>query len=378
MPYSVSTDTLPAVAKMVAQQCGARFTVNNVEPGDLWGLMRLSLAMGKDDQAAAALDRMIVEAPNDSIRSHVMRTGLLAYLSSHAPRIAPAQKLMQRLDGLAAASRVEKYEGHAQILLYWRIAYNPDSMRTHAKTAITLLQAMTPDERDMVDPFAPYFTLLGLANDEQDVQTQSELVDQALKEVGSWHDGKGTEQFLHAEHLVQSQTAVYGRKTRALKGKYWFNDGGHPHPAPGKVSLIVHFDHLCGVECYPLYTVVRSLHEKYGDSLDITLITDTRGHAITTGIVDAPTEAKAVSDYYLTYLKLPVALLVDVGPVTKHRDGKLEYKPSPIGEMFDGWRLANTVVVDAAGRIQWLGAMGSPRDTRMIEKVIDRAFQRKS
>jgi hypothetical protein len=374
LPYDVHADTLPTAAVTVAHACAGHFNVSSTNPSELWSLLRLSVEMGNAHQAEQVVEHQMSLAQTPADKAHVLSGAIQTYLSAHPPMVAQAQRLLPQLDAIGSAAPFAQYGAHSAFMHYWHSVYNADSLRQEAKTSVALLKKMTPDERDMVNVFQPYMELIFLASTAHDLATQKTLINQGLADVGAWREGRGSDRFLKAERLLETQTSLYGKATRALNGKYWFNDGGTPHPAPGKVSLLIHVDHSCGMRCYPLYAVIRYLSKKYGQNLDITLITDTKGYAPGTGPLLPDQEAPQVSHYYLDFLKLPTALLVDVSPTVKQPDGHIEHQPSPIGQMFDEWQLINTVLIDRDGKIQWLGELSSADDQRMAEFAIDRAL----
>jgi hypothetical protein len=375
LPYNVHGDTLPTAAVAIAHACADRFTVPGTDASDLWSLFRTSIVTGKTDQASQVIERQLSLAKTVKQKAKILSIAIQTYLGSHPPLPTQAQQLMPRLDALEGAyALMNQYQAHIALMGYWHRVYNADSIRKEAKFSLALLKKMTADQRDGLNVFPPYMELIWLASDEHDLKSQKDLINQGLADVGAWRDGRGSDGFLKAERLLETQTALYGKATRALQGKYWFHDGGSPHPAPGKASLLIHVDHSCGMDCYPLYAVIRQLARKYGANLDISLITETEGFAPGTGPLLPDQEATQVSHYYLDFLKLPVALLVDVSPAVKRPDGHIEHQPSPIGQMFDGWELVNTVLVDRDGKIQWLGMIASPDDQRMAETAIDRVM----
>jgi hypothetical protein len=371
--YAVARDTVPTAVLNAARECGSRFSVESIDPRELWSLMRISLVLEEDAKAKAAFERRYSLVTTPMERAATLVKGIQTYLQSAPPRLEMARELLRRIDSLGPSAKIAQYNARLAIMDYWHMVYDVDSLRAHANAAIERLQVMTQDERDAVDVTPPYEKLLLVANEQQDLDEQERLFDQALADVGGWREGRGSQWTGPMMSLLETRKAIYGKKTRALSGAFWFNHGGVPRPAPGKLSLIVHVSHLCSVRCYPLYAVVRQLHRQYGDELDITFVTDTRGFAPGTGPLSPEEEAKEAAKYFIDFLKFPVALLVDETPHTKRSDGRLVYKTSPIGEMFNGWQMVNAVLIDKEGRIRWLGALRNGMDKRMIESAITKA-----
>ena len=371
--YSAKADTVPSAVIAAARACGTKFTAADTDPRELWSLMRLSLILGNDAQAKAVVERQYALAKTSSERATVLTTAIATYMGFAPPRLSAAQALLARLDSLGPTEKVAQFNARLDIMKYWHTLYDVDSLRAHANAALDRIQAMTQDERDAVPVYEPYMELLMIANEQQDLETQQKLLDRALADVGTWREGRGAEWTGPSSSLLETRRAIYGKKARPLAGSFWFNNGGVPKPAPGKLSLLVHVSHVCSVQCFPLYTLIRQLNRQYGSELDITFVTDTRGFAPGTGPIPANEEAQHASKYFHEFLKLPVGLLVDETPFTKRPDGRLVHKTSPIGELFNGWRMVNAVLIDAGGRIRWLGALSSGSDKRMIESAINKA-----
>jgi hypothetical protein len=373
MPYSLDADTIPTLARAVAQACGARFTVDETPPHALWSLYRLALTVNDDSKAMAVMERQLSLATTRRDSAQRMEYGIEGLMNASPPRIAMARTLLQRIDALGTAAKYSQFRARLQMLGYWKHLYERDSLRAYATSAITVLQSMTPEERsELSTVIQPYEILLDLANEIQDLETQGQLLDQALAEIGTWRDGQAGSWITGQMALLETRRTLYGKRTKPLEGSFWFNTGGTPRPNLGKVSLLVRADHTCGTGCFSLYTLIRQLKAKYGDGLEITLITETRGFALGTGPISPAEEAKKASEYFLEFLKLPVGLLMDESPFTKRSDGRIIWQTSPIGAIFAGWNGANAVLIDPTLSVRWIGDVRSDRDRRFIVAAIDR------
>lgn len=171
--------------------------------------------------------------------------------------------------------------------------------------------------------------------------------------------------------LLETRVALYGKKTKPLSGTFWFNNNGVPRPAPGKMSLIVNVSHVCGTGCYGVYNTIRSLQKQYGADLDVTIVTSTVGYATGTGPLAPAEEAQKAADFYLNYLKIPAAILVEETPISKRDDGRILRGTSKFAETFASM---NAVLVDRNGVIRWLGLIQSTKDKRMINAAIVRVM----
>lgn len=372
LPYRLEADTVFTVARDMARTCGSKYTVETIDPRELWSLFRLSQTLGNFDYTKAVIVRQLALSKTLKDSASVLVKGINSYLSGSPPRLDFAQALLKELDAMGPTQKVSQFEGRVALMGYWQTVYNVDSLRVYATAAVEQSRTMSLVEKDEVPIVAPYNALLTLANETQDVAGQEKIFNEALSDVGSWRDGKGAQWTTAMGGLIEMRKALYGKKTKPLAGTFWFNEKGSPRPLPGKMSLIVHVDHTCGEQCFSKYIVLRQLMAKYGDELDVTFVTETRGFAAGTGPLEPADEAKKAASYFLDFLKFPVAVLVDETPWEKIPDGRRFAQPSAIGSMFAGWRTLNTVLIDKEGRIQWLGTIGRVTDERMVTAAIDR------
>lgn len=363
--------TLPPSAVAAAKHCAPQVAVATTARRDLWSLFRLLLARNDDSAASAVVQRQLRLVRSAANQGAVLLTAIQNGLAARPARLAAAQGWLRQMDVLGPSVRVSQYNGHLQLLEYWQTAYTPDSIRAHVTTLLRLLRPMTAEERDLIDASAPYEALLQLANDTNDVASAQSIIAREKRDISGWRGDGGAQMAADAEQLLAMQTTLYGKRTRALQGTYWFNIGGTPRPAPGSVSLLVHVDHTCGIRCYPLYALLRQIQSRYGD-VALTLMTETHGWAIGTGVLPPAAEADTVSHYYLDFLKLPAALVVDRSPVSKKADGHVIHGISPIGSMFNGWKGVNAILVDRDATIRWIGMLRDETDLRRVSFVIER------
>lgn len=364
---------LPPSAIVAAHACAPQVTVAVTARRDLWSFFRVLLARNDDSAALAVVQRQLSLA-RSADRGAVLVSAIQNGLAARPARYEMMQEWLRQLDALGPSARLSQYGGHLLLLYYWQAVYNPDSVRAHAMTLLQLLSHMPPRERDHIDAPAPYEALLQLANDANDITGAQSIVAQEKREVSDWRGAWGAQTVASAEGLLNMQTALYGKHTRALPGTYWFHTGGTPRPAPGQVSLLVHVDHTCGLRCYPLYALLQQIHARYG-AVALTLMTETRGWAIGTGVLSPEAEADTVAQYYADFLRLSVALVVDRSPVSKRADGHVIHSVSPIGSMFNGWQGVNAVLVDRDATIRWLGLLRDETDFRRVSAAIDHALR---
>jgi hypothetical protein len=70
-----------------------------------------------------------------------------------------------------------------------------------------------------------------------------------------------------------------GRVAPVLDAKYWYGPHGENNwVVPGKASLLVIVPDANSMPNYEQYAMLRKLHEKYGDALNITIMSRTVGY----------------------------------------------------------------------------------------------------
>lgn len=379
LPYTLRGDTISPRTRAVARACSARFTVDGTSPVQLWSLLRVALAEGDERKASAIIERALSLVPTQTKRAQAFVKAITVLMAGNPPRITTAQALLQRLDSLGATEKIAQLDARVHMLSYWRSVYQVDSLRVYATAAIDLIKGMSTEERNMARNVRdPYSSLLDLANERGDLAMQEQLLNEALEMISGWQGGMNGPWVYENTLLVETRKQLYGKPTRALESRFMFNTRGAPRPAPNRFSLLVNVSHNCGDKCLSLYTLIRQLHTRYGDALDITLISATEGWAPEIGPLMAEEEAKIAAAYFLEQKKLPVGVMIDETPFTKRTDGRRERKPTKISSVFAGWRGANAVLIDRSSAIRWLGNMTSDRDRRLVMAAIDRVVNESS
>ena len=373
MPYAIATDTLATATVAAARACaGTRFPAASADQRELWSVLRLAFDRNDDAQARQAVDRQLSLVSDPADRGRVLSTAIQTGMGVSPPRVTLAREWLGRLDALGAPAQSARYDARIAFLRYWHLLYTPDSLLTTADSAIAIASRMTADERDEVDVFTPYAEKFWVANIASDFATQQSIVDSGLSRVGAWRSGNGAQWFTSMASLLSEQKKLYGKTTRALTAPHTYNDGGHPRPRPGTAALIVHADAMCGTYCYSMYTVLRQLHARTRDSLDIVLATETKGYAPGSGPLTPADEAALDARYFIDFLKLPAALIIDDASQTRRPDGRIIRQPSPIGRLFAAWQGANAVLVDREGKVRWLGVLQSTADARIVDAAVGR------
>jgi len=365
-------ETLPPHVQQVARSCGDRFTAENTPDEQLWSALRLVLAGNRDGEIDAVVSRKMAAARSVSEKARTLLLTIETLMYATPERFHLAQRFLQRLDSLGSEAKLYQYNARLPLLAYWESRFVRDSIQAYAEGLLSRFHALEQSQQDEANLLVPYGGLLNASDLERDFLKQDSVIDRAMHDVGNWRLGAESRIVTGLSSLMSIRKRLYNKQTRPLDGGFWFNHGGTPQPSPGKMSLLVHVDHTYGESGVRLYTLIRQLHERYGDALVFTLITETRGYSVGTGPLEPADEAKHAASYFLDFLKLPVVVLVDEAPYRPLPDGRRRYLTSPVGEVFDGWQFFNAVLTDREGKIQWIGSFGSDRDEARVVALIDR------
>ncbi len=377
LQYAVEMDTATVRVKTIAQRCGGRFTVDAVPSHQLWALFRVSLAADDMDKAHAIIQRLLTMAPTAGEQGIVLSIAIKLMMNGAPPRVVAARALLPRLDALGDAAQVARVIARTQLLDYWWLSYQVDSLRAYAEAAVRMLAAMPPEARDSVEAIRPFEVLFDIAKVNGDVVQQKQLLEQANSVLSGWHGNAGDVWINSEAQSLATQEAAYGRKTPALQGKFWFNTGGTPRPEAGKLTLFIRQAYENGELSAPLYGLIHKLHARYRDTLEIVIISHTKGWVRGRGPLSIEDETQYATQYFLEFKKLPVGILVEEVSFRKRVDGYLVRQATQTDSLWRGWGnyRMNSVLVDRETAIQWFGGMQNTKDLRYVAAAIDRVIR---
>jgi len=103
-----------------------------------------------------------------------------------------------------------------------------------------------------------------------------------------------------------------GALAPAVKAAFWFGriDTSAAYPRKGVISLITFADQRCGENCYYAYNAVRRLKQRFGQAVEVILVTPTAGYFRQRPPLEPAAEAEVLRWYFLDFLRLPVVLAV--------------------------------------------------------------------
>ncbi len=356
----------------IAKACGSKFTLATIDPAELWSLLRISFALQDDAQALAAFERRLSLAESVNEQITVLVKGVDQMFREQPARIANIMDLLGRLDALGEAAVMQRIDVRIRLLDYWYDRYQVDSIQAYAARILALSAPLSPAQRNAIELKDVWDMLLVVANATGDIRAQHSVLDSALVDFAAWRGGEGGQWVAGKTQLVDMREATYGKKARALPADAWANDGGHVHPALGKLSVILKTNHNCGTKCYDQYNIVRQLIAQHGANLDLTFAVGTWGYAPGSGVLTPAEEVGAIERYFVQYHELPVAIAVFTSDVDTLDDGRIARRTSSLNTAFGS---SDAIIVDKDGFVRWIGPLKTRNDKRMIDAAIDHILQ---
>lgn len=368
LPYD-TRDTLPAAAVKTARECGARFSVAEVEPLSLPALRDLALLAGHDSVARAVTERRILAASDEPLaaRATVLGEAVTAYTSARPLRLDLAREYLRRLDALGPAAARERAQAHATLINSYVVGMLDTTMLNEEVHALIAMLDDLPDSVRASDPEYWQAQELGIRMAAMQAAALREGPDVALARLRERGWTRGT---------------MLGERAPAITAKYWFArpDSMMPSPRPGKISMVVYVDHACGVQCFPYYATLRRIGRRF-PRVEITLVTQTRGYFRLRPPPTPAEEAELDRRYFLDELRLPGALAVDVTEYSRlpEPDGRridqpprntMRYAPAGdrVSSMSAGFFLP-LYLVSADGVIQFADHLWPARERIVVAEI---------
>jgi hypothetical protein len=334
-----SADTIPAHARAIARTCGTRFTVEETTADDdLRDLFTLALLAGNDSLARAALERRVARAGNDSAKAAVLQWGVTAYLAATPARVPAATGTAERLDALGPSALSAKLEAHAAQLRFATARFDERTMLREADRVIALAQGVPMSTiRNNYGPLLDAYRALGQVAYVEAPDSVMAIVARAKADLSrvplpATFSTMSLER-LRNELLPFNMQQYASRPLPPVVTPYWFPaPPDRWPPGAGRLSLVIYSGDLLnycvrseygilehGLEdpCSLLHTTLPHWAALYGETVSITLVAQTRGHAARSIPLPPSAEADTLAWFLRDHLKLPVTVgvvLDSVGP----------------------------------------------------------------
>jgi hypothetical protein len=305
-------DTLPAALVLAVRTCVAKFALERAAPLELPWLLSLDLVAREDEQAKRVVARALALAGTKTARANVLNATIATLLAARPARVADAVSYAAQVDALTGVADAARREVHRQLARYaisvldttllvaQLAAYraSDDFVDLLPLTQLRMLRQRTPDERVAI----------------------RELVTARATAAGATMSPQG----LNAQ-LGETLNRVAPPGRPVVAADFWFASPPDDtiRPAPGKVSLLVFVGVRCAIvadACAPEYAVLRRLHQRFGNALDITLMARTEGYFRKYPPPTPPEEAELLRQFFLEDVGLSGALSVIATPFMRLPD----------------------------------------------------------
>jgi hypothetical protein len=388
-------DTLPTAAVRVAQECGAKFTVDGTKPSELRMLQKLSLAMHNDEQARAVVNRRLSLAKTPTQRKAVLLDALDGYTpgvsegnypakgvlttplwngngrlgdaSVQPMRKTAALDIIASLDSMGNDAILERMTVHTALLTYDMGVFDTIGLKKEFETVRQLRSDMSPKQvqwwHERGDGmFSPYSSKLGLV-----VFGPRDSMTTAMNQVLGEFTADLQDVLPQTPEIVNTIRRVLpigmiglGKKAPPLQTPYVYGvNAKSALPVPGKVNLIYEVYEF-GKDDRPnmpnLLANLSRLQNRYrADGLEITIVQVTHGYAWSSPPLTPEEEAKVYAWYYLDYEQMPVTLAVMASPFHRDAQGRRINDASPIKSLYPPM---GRVLIGRDGTILDVGLMG--------------------
>jgi hypothetical protein len=414
-------DSLPAAVRMIARACGERFNPADLSnDGELEELFTLSLWGDQDSVAQKTLERRLSLASGPVQRAMVLRESAEAYLAVPPGRAAAAEAVLARLNALGPAAATARLWAYGALLKYAQKRFDEPLLRRTAEQIITLGQTEPFDSiRYDYLPIIYAHRALGELAYLRTPDSVTAIMVRAKKDLGRFPPAG---EFPPGKPWVLLQSRSYklasveevrytllpfdaaryaGAPFPPVTAAYWRPKQPEVWPPGGarRPSVVIYGgslpntcareDHFIfgpvwgeGSMCDPLYTMLPYWFAQYGDRLSVTLVAQTAGFAVRSGVLAPAAEADSLAWFFREHLKLPLTVGVVVDsvwtlPAPDGRQFRIDTTfygrrnpPAPV------WREHRPTILlyGVDGQLQFVGEnIWSPLLQRLIEREAQHA-----
>lgn len=362
---------LSSDSKALIEGCLAGYSLDSLEGRNLWGYIRGSLLLDRDDWAKAGIEKAISNAIDSSMKIDMYETAIKAFLSNSPRRLDLVEEYLLRLDRLNDTPIAASISMRNLLIKHWRSENNSDSVHRYAIEAIDIMKSMSNEVKDEVNAMYPYWQLIELANESSNLLLQQDWLDSLKLHLVDWAVGEKAQQIANLQRLIDFRKSLYGRRTNPITDGTWFNISEGRWPADKKVSLLVLVDHLCSrASCLNRYRTIRDIKAAFGDDLHVTLVTPSSGYSIGTYTLSLQEEGDSIVSLFTNSYGMPYSVLLDPRPTARLPDGRIVFGVGPVAEMFQEWRGTNAILTDKEGRVRWMGTFNGDEDKLRVLSTI--------
>ncbi len=358
----VRKKVLPPVVRQVADACNSKFNLAQVPADQLVPFVALSLFRRQDQLADSAYRRFLRELPGrDSAELRYKAMQLYGAKNSvtrtvqHDP--SWALRIVGDIDSLGPS--VARVSVLANDLRFWADpTVDADLGISGFQKSEAAFKKMPRSEQvdwsgDMYASYGQWGTFhvwkYGPPSVSEFYETRSVPTMASLSpgDNGVLH---GVRSYFEG---LASQYQFYNQPAPPIPAKHWFYaEGMTPEKFPweGQPTLVAFVYPNCGGQCYPQYSFLRMLHDKFGArGLRILIVARTSGF-FRSEAMDVPSqEVELIRKYYLDFLKMPVTLVVDESRFNRLPDGRRVAEDIP---WYRAWPNDETILIGRDGKIK--------------------------
>jgi hypothetical protein len=345
---------LPPVVLRAARACATHFEPSTVPVGELRTAVRVYVMIDDTARTAQTMRRWLALKPDGFSRGRALFELMSAYFDARPLRAADMLATAARLDSLPRDADLWRVEANNLLAQYWTQHYNLQNIVRAGEAAAKAYARLPASQTGVGYPPVLFATVwAGQALLDAYGPTVLDTIRRTAK--ATFHDATPEQIDEMVRTLIGSRAQVmkYGTVMPALDAAYKYDLDGRPQrPAPGHAMLLYRFDPNCET-CQAHYAELRRLAARYGDTLEITLVAQTRGFLPGTGVLSPAEEAPAIRKYTRDILALPFGLLIeDVPPLTA-----VDGRKFPGKTVFDQTYGDQVAILDREGKLRWVGTV---------------------
>ncbi|MBX6331389.1 MAG: hypothetical protein IRY91_06060 [Gemmatimonadaceae bacterium] len=385
-------EPLPAPVVETARRCAARYVEPTAPLDEFAPLLQLYLLAGRDSDAAALVARRTAAVPAKSTRERtaVGDTALAIYLAARPVRLEQAEQLLLGR-ARATTDRVKRLELYSQLMKAADAAGDTARARRAAQWLLAVADSLTTAERESeaFDKLAH-----GLGGRMVVFDAMQLMLGQRML-LDSLRSGTGALRALMRNTWAQvtgerpeAMPFPIGEHAPAVTADYWIprEASGTPHPAPGRVSIVMFLDHhgclhssLWGEtsdQCPPVLTALRRLSDRFPE-VQVTIVTQTHGSFVYAPPPSPTEEVELIRKWLEPYAIHGLEIAVSATPFWNlpQPDGRRIDKrtPNQISYSFGkSWRPEGAFLVDQDGLIVSAVGLNESLIASYIEVLLQR------
>lgn len=363
--YAPERDTLPTVAAEVARRCGEHFTAASVAPRELLSLVQLALAAKRDTVAYAAATRWTNSIADPNERAWAMYALVRAFTNAHPSRYVDAERIVARMDSMGKAGAAPRINAHGVLLQDAERRFDVPRLEREVFATLKANGLLVGEEENDVEFGSgnAIYVLLWAELYRDPAHAVNNVM--RLAHDAGYHWPSDTAE---VRKNLSTITMPISHVPPPIVAKYWYGPHGtDTWSVPGKVTLLFAEPEPGD---YAHYALIRRLHQKYGDALNMMVVTKTVGYLHDSGPLEPAQEADSLRSYYFDYLKLPVTLAVEETPFHHLPDGRRVNEPTSTSDV--GLYGYSPILVNQSGQVI---IFGEGTETP-LEAFIDQALKR--